>query len=106
MKRKVFIALLFFTPSLLMAQEVSDFVKGRIVEEDEQGHEVPLEGANVYWLGTTTGSASDQKGFFSLNRTDESNMLVVSFVGYVNDTIEVVGDRHIHVKLKSSIQLD
>ena len=68
---------------------------------DENGN--PMIGANVYWAGTGVGVATDIDGQFSLmpvkkslytasrkgGEQDAPRLLVASFVGYHNDTVEV-----------------
>jgi hypothetical protein len=53
------------------------------VEWDESMKmDMPLTGANVYWLNTTDGVNSDVKGNFSLPYDGKNSKLVVSFVGF------------------------
>lgn len=53
----------------------------------------PLVGANVYWLNTTLGTATNQKGAFILDIPPSSlpAKLVASYVGLQNDTALVSG---------------
>ncbi len=68
----------------------------------------PLAGANVVWLGTTQGAATNGDGVFQLNTSvDLPHRLVVSFMGYQSDTIWVESaQRNLDVVLVSSKQLD
>ena len=50
----------------------------------ESNKNKPLEGANVFWLGTQVGSITDQNGNFSLPFTTETKQLVISFLGFKN----------------------
>lgn len=49
----------------------------------------PLAGASVYWAGTTVGTSADGGGAFRLHRVRGRELLVASFLGYVNDTLRV-----------------
>ncbi len=49
----------------------------------------PLIGASVYWAGTTLGTVTDVDGKFALQKPADAHMLVISFVGYTNDTVHV-----------------
>lgn len=49
----------------------------------------PLAGASVYWAGTTVGTSADGGGAFRLHRVKGRELLVASFLGYVNDTLRV-----------------
>ena len=45
----------------------SQELKGKVVEWDQSMKmEMPIAGANVYWLQTTSGTNSDAQGNFSL----------------------------------------
>lgn len=66
-------------------------LEGKIFDAEDKD-ELGLPGANVMWAGTTTGTTTNVAGYFSLKRTRESNKLVISFVGYKTDTIEVNPD--------------
>ncbi|MBQ9339039.1 MAG: TonB-dependent receptor [Paludibacteraceae bacterium] len=60
-------------------------VSGTVLDLDGQ----PLVGANVWWLGTSTGTVTDVNGQFSLARQRGRSSLVASYVGYVSDTMHV-----------------
>jgi outer membrane receptor for ferrienterochelin and colicins len=74
-------------------------LSGTVVERSEDGSEAPLAGANVYWLGTRTGSATDGEGRFAIPPQPAGALLVVSAVGYLADTLAVTGDGQLHVTL-------
>ncbi len=67
---------------------------------------VPLTGANLYWAGTTLGVTTDSGGHFSIPRSTQSNRLVVSFVGYLNDTLKVGSEGEVEFVLRSAQSLD
>ena len=57
-------------------------------ESDANGKLVPLPYANIHWLGTQLGTVADDDGRFTLKKPDAAQpKLVVSFVGYLNDTV-------------------
>ena len=56
------ILLLSICGALVNAQ---DLFSGTIYYE-EATEKIPLEGANVYWLGTETGAVTNQNGKFSI----------------------------------------
>jgi len=73
---------------------------GVVMETNPQGVEGPLPGATVRWLGVGTGATTKDNGAFLIDRVEGVDKLVVSFVGYKTDTIDV-GDRtNIKVELK------
>ena len=79
---------------------------------DEKGE--PLIGANVYWAGTGVGVATDLDGSFTLmpikgerlKVKGERDLLVASFVGCHNDTIEVKNREPLTIVLVDEAVLD
>jgi len=63
-------------------------------------------GASVYWAGTTEGTSSNVDGNFELKRNSTTNQLVVSFVGYANDTISVNEYNTLDITLNKGINLE
>lgn len=81
--RNLFVVMCLLLSMGLQAQTI----KGRVTEETVNGEE-PLPGANVHWVGTTKGVVSDANGEFKI-KWNEIGRLVVSFIGFQADTIEV-----------------
>jgi outer membrane receptor for ferrienterochelin and colicin len=81
----------------LAAQKLS----GTVHELDGNSNKNPLPGANVYWLETQQGIATDIDGRFELVRpSGEESNLIVSYIGYVSDTIPIEeGQQQIDVVL-------
>lgn len=78
-------------------------VHGVALGVDNSGAEEPLAGANVYWLGATSGVLTDSNGVFTIARTGNSRRLVVAFFGYRSDTIAVdASAAHVEVRLRVS----
>ncbi len=68
---------------------------------------VPLVYANIYWANSNVGTTSDGEGRFSLPAIDQSNRLVVRYVGYVSDTLTVVPPSpFLRIYLKTQVMLD
>ncbi len=97
---------LFLLALCLLGCEVwASDIKGKVFEKVD-GKKVGLPGANVIWLGTTQGVVTDVDGNFELKWND-SGCLVVSFIGYTTDTVEVFpGNRHIEIELIAGQMLD
>ncbi len=86
MKLKIFYFTILLTITILPA--FSQKVEGYVFELDGNKEKLPLPGANVFWLGTSDGTATDTKGYFELKRPGHGHAdLVVSFIGYRNDTV-------------------
>jgi len=82
-----------------------DRVTGVVSELGEDGERTPLVGANVYWMNTTKGTTSDLEGRFSLDREEGAHMLIISYVGYGNDTLHVEGPSDVEVDFSRSLTL-
>ena len=63
----------------------------------------PLIGVNVVLEGTTIGVITDVKGNFTLSVPNLSGNLVVSYIGYVPQTIAINGMTSINVSLASDV---
>lgn len=64
-----------------------------------------LPGASVYVLPSMQGEVTDENGRFSLSVPDSSVAIVVSYIGYANDTIRNFTDDELAVKLRHSKEL-
>lgn len=81
-------------------------LNGTVYAEDENGELIPLYSANVYWSNTTIGTTTDENGKFSLEKTDQTNWLVVSFVGMGSDTLNMAGLHNVAIQLDNSLTLE
>ena len=63
-------------------------VHGMVLDENGEA----LIGASVYWAGTNVGTVAGTDGHFTLHSVKDYNKLVVSYIGYRNDTIAINGD--------------
>lgn len=86
------VLLLVLSSATVFAQKT---VTGTVLDE----YDVGLPGVSVLVKGTTTGTATDIDGNFSLNVPNDQAVLVFSFIGY-NKVEQTVGNRSvIDVKL-------
>ena len=65
----------------------SQNLSGMVVEILED-NEVPIVGANIYLVDGSKGVVSDQNGNFLINDIKDAKEFVVSYVGYLNDTLK------------------
>ncbi|WP_198139862.1 SusC/RagA family TonB-linked outer membrane protein [Pedobacter sp. BAL39] len=68
-------------------------VSGKVTEENER----PLAGATVTVRGTKRSVTTDQSGSFYLQNVEEADVLIVSYIGYLNR--EVKAASQLNVKL-------
>lgn len=99
---------LIFIISLLASQFSMAQLSGKVSEFSEHQKLEPIIGANVYWAGTTIGTITGKDGAFTINKpANKSTKLVISFVGYKNDTVEVKRKKdNLHIVLTSSNELN
>lgn len=77
-----YIFLIFFSLLLYPVQ-----AKVRGVVKDSAG--APLPGANVAWVNTKIFTVTAEDGSFSVDKPKDSETLVISYIGFENDTIHV-----------------
>ena len=81
-------------PSQIELQEFT--VNGAVSDSNGQ----PLPGANVLEKGTTNGTQTDFDGNFTLNVTDNAEIIIISYIGFKTKEI-TIGD-----KINFTIQLE
>jgi len=65
-------------------------IVGYVYEVNDDNEKSFLPGVNIVWQGTTTGTASDVNGRFTLSKSGiNTTKLVVSLMGYKTDTVEL-----------------
>ena len=98
MKNLAFIFLLF--PFLVISQS---YINGKVF-----GENIPLVGANIQWINSNIGVATDSNGEFTIKKENISEKkLVISFIGFINDTIEISKSvNNIEINLKSENNLN
>ncbi|HKI45231.1 MAG TPA: TonB-dependent receptor [Balneolales bacterium] len=63
----------------------------------------PLPGANVYIKGTTIGVSTDANGHYSLDVPSLSDTLMVSYIGYKQKAVPIMGRNTINIKLAAKV---
>jgi len=91
--------LMFFLTSAVFAQTV---VKGTISDNDK----MPMAGATVQVAGTSIRTQSDAEGKFQITVPSPTSKLIVSFVGFETQTVNVNNQTVINITLASLNNLD
>jgi TonB-linked SusC/RagA family outer membrane protein len=87
MKKLLLISLSFFLLEMGYAkQERLDLLKGQVLQLPEN---TPMPGVNVVLKGTSKGVVSDTDGRFSIPLQPGSAVLSFSFIGFLNQEVEV-----------------
>lgn len=74
-------------------------ITGSVTNEDNQS----LIGATILAKGTTVGTLTDEEGKFSLNIPDTVSTLIVSFIGYATQEVDIQGRSSVNIVLIESI---
>ncbi len=80
---------------------VRAYLAGTVFEAEEKGKAFPLPGANIRWLGTDEGAVTNEEGRFEMPWLAQTDKVVVSFVGFGSDTIQVREDFDLEITLRS-----
>ena len=89
---------LLLISNILLAQEE---IKGQIYSKLNEDL-IPISGVNVYWLDTSKGTISNKDGKFSIPKNNNTNKLILSFIGFQTDTLLVENQSNISHVMKES----
>ena len=95
----VWIVLILSMPLLVFSQ--TRRISGRIT--DQKGDAVPK--ASVVLKGTTTGTAADENGRFSINVTGANPVLIISSVNFQTQEVKVGNSNDLEIELTGSTTL-
>ncbi len=101
------INILILLNMLMVFSLAAQTISGKVTEWNEATKtETPVISVNIYWMNTTTGTTTDTDGNFQIGvpAVYPSN-LIVSFIGYQNDTIRVMDASFRKILLRKSIEL-
>ena len=82
-KRIAFLAVFF-----LLNYSYSQTISGKVLFKDN-GVDFPIEGANVFWLNTKQGTITKAAGEFNIKNIRDVKSLVISYIGFKTDTIDI-----------------
>lgn len=83
MKKILIISLILIYGAGVSLAQVNGVVKGI----NSNGDTILLPNANIYWTSISNGTTSNLDGSFSIDQPSEGVSIVVSYIGYHNDTI-------------------
>lgn len=81
--------------SNLVSKQQTRRISGTVTDENGE----PVIAANVIEKGTTNGSITDMEGRFSI-QVSEPATLLISYIGYTNQEIQVAGRNNLQIVLK------
>ena len=100
MKNFFSLLLFLFVFSNLYSQ---DIVKGKVVFEDS-GISYPIGGSSIYWQGTQSGTISNDNGEFEIKKIESTNNLVISYIGFKTQIIQIENNQFYNIKLVYDIE--
>ncbi len=104
MIQNTFKLLLVFCLFGLQYAQAQTTIKGLVTDGNSN---MPLAGANVIVKGTSNGVSTDFDGNYTITTSNNATTLVVSFLGYVTQEIQINGQSNINISLKEDAsQLD
>ena len=95
--------IIFFIPLVLISQAN---ISGIVFEKSSDDVEIVLPGANVYWMNTAEGVVTNLDGEFTISNSGNYNNLIISYVGFKSDTIDIKNQNFIKHYLKPESTLD
>ena len=78
---------------------------GYVYELTKSGGQEPLIGANLIWEQSGEGATTDLDGAFSTTFPEGGDNLIVSYVGFHNDTLLIKKNGHVEIIMDPSIML-
>ncbi|MFN3908440.1 MAG: TonB-dependent receptor [Flavobacterium sp.] len=66
----------------------------------------PVEMASVFWENTTIGTTTDKNGKFTIPLSNDSSVLVISYVGFKTQKVTIQNQTMIHIKMEWDDTLD
>lgn len=84
-----------------------DIIEGYVFSIGEDGNKNPLIGATVVFQDEEHGgTTSDFEGYFSLDNSQGHNSIIVSYVGFNTDTVQLTSNGMLDITLSDGMRLD
>ena len=85
--------------------DLHDKINGVVYELDSAGNKVPLNGVDIFWATAYEGTITNKKGKFRIRTIEGENRLVISYVGFQNDTVVVEKNGDLEIVLSNAVAL-
>src|SRR5690625_2536325 len=89
------------TPLKIFERRLVRNISGRVVDSEGE----PLIGVNILVKGTNKGTTTDIDGMFLLEDVDDQAILVLSFIGYESQEVQIAGRSNISITMREDAQL-
>ena len=85
----------YFVLFFIINYSYSQTISGKVLFKDN-GIDFPIEGANVFWLNTNQGTITKAAGEFNIQKIKDVKSLVISYIGFKTDTIDIEDKKFIN----------
>ena len=92
----------YFVLFFIINYSYSQTISGKVLFKDN-GIDFPIEGANVFWLNTNQGTITKAAGEFNIQKIKDVKSLVISYIGFKTDTIDIEDIKFINHYLTFSV---
>lgn len=82
-------------------------ISGGVFEKDREKY-IPLQGANLFLSKSKKGVITDVDGNFEMKIEDENENLIISYIGYKSDTVNLatINDNFLEIVLNNNLTLN
>jgi outer membrane receptor for ferrienterochelin and colicin len=101
--KKIITSIFILISGIAFGQQM---LRGMIMDKSFPKGEQGVEGVNIIWLNTNVGTTTNEKGWFAIPYKKEYKKLIVSYVGYRTDTLEINSAETFHHFITSENELD
>ncbi len=98
---KKLLLILILSMAVMGSMLAQHTVSGTVLDDDNS----PLIGVNVLEKGTSNGTVTDLDGRYSLTVSDDQATIVVSYIGYITQSIDLNGAGSVDVALLDGVTL-
>jgi len=93
------VAILFFV-GLSSAALAQTRVSGVVTDENS----TPVPGVNIVEKGTANGTTTDSEGRYTMNVAGSNSILVISFIGYITQEVQVGQQSAIDISISPDVK--
>ena len=101
----VILGFILWNNDVFSQEELPHIIEGTVYEMSEESEKLPLIGANLRWLNAPTGAVTDIDGKFLIGRIKATSKLIVSYVGFKSDTIDMADKATLDLNLEADLNL-
>ncbi len=100
---KILCVLILVLYSMFLGAQES--VTGTVYAGENKKNSIPLDGANVYWMNSQIGTITKEDGSFVISFDKAYSSLIISYVGFRSDTLNIKDPGNITHRLRPSNEL-